>query len=97
MAAASRFISRLGEKAMPLYKLLKKAHKFVWTEEAEHALAELKRILSSAPVLVAPEPQEPMLLYLAATNRVVSIVIVVEWKEEEIGRASCRERVSSPV
>ena len=50
VAAVSRFISRLGEKAMPLYKLLKKADKFVWTEEAEQALAELKRILSSAPV-----------------------------------------------
>ena len=62
VAAVSRFISRLGEKAMPLYKLLKKADKFVWTEEAELALAELKRILSSAPVLAAPEPQEPMLL-----------------------------------
>ena len=67
---------------MPLYKLLKKADKFIWTEEAELALAELKRILSSAPVLAAPEPQEPMLLYLAATNRVISIVIVVERKEE---------------
>ena len=82
VAAVSRFISRLGEKAMPLYKLLKKEDEFVWTEEAEQALAELKRILSSAPVLAAPEPQEPMLLYLAATNRVVSIVIVVDRKEE---------------
>ena len=67
---------------MPLYKLLKKVDKFVWTEEDELALSELKRILPSAPVLAAPEPQEPMLLYLAATNRVVSIVIVVERKEE---------------
>ena len=29
VAAVSRFISRLGEKAMPLYKLLKKADKFI--------------------------------------------------------------------
>ena len=82
VAAVSRFISRLGEKAMPLYKLLKKADKFVWTDEADAALKELKRILSSAPILAAPQVQEPMLLYLAATNRVVSIVIVVERKEE---------------
>ena len=67
---------------MPLYKLLKKADKFFWMEGATLALAELKRILSSAPVLAAPKQQEPMLLYLAATNRVVSIVIVVERKEE---------------
>jgi hypothetical protein len=28
MAALSRFISRLGEKGMPIYKLLKKVDKF---------------------------------------------------------------------
>ena len=31
----SRFISRLGERGMPLYKLLKKTNAFVWTEEAQ--------------------------------------------------------------
>jgi hypothetical protein len=31
MAALSRFISRLGEKCLPLYKLLKKVDKFQWT------------------------------------------------------------------
>jgi hypothetical protein len=82
VAAASRFISRLGEKALPLYKLMKKSDEFVWTDEADTALKDLKRVLSTAPVLAAPEDQEPMLLYMAATNRVVSIVIVVEHKEE---------------
>ena len=63
-----------------MYKLLKKEDKFVWMDEADAALKEFKRILSSAPILAAPQVQEPMLLYLAATNRVVSIVIVVERK-----------------
>jgi hypothetical protein len=78
IAAVSRFISRLGKKALPLYKLMKKSDKFVWTDEANAALKDLKRVLSTAPVLAAPEDQEPMLLYMAATNRVVSIVIVVD-------------------
>jgi hypothetical protein len=82
VAAVSRFISRLGEKALPLYKLMKKSDEFVWTDEADAALKDLKRVLSTAPVLAAPEDQEPMLLYMAATNRVVSIVIMVERKEE---------------
>jgi hypothetical protein len=43
---------------------------------------DLKRVLSTTPVLAAPEDQKPMLLYMATTNRVVSIVIVVECKEE---------------
>src|SRR4051812_27363379 len=82
IAAVSRFISCLGEKATPLYKLLKKADKFVWDDAADEALQELKRVLSSAPILAAPIVSEPMLLYLAATNRVISIVIVVERQEE---------------
>jgi hypothetical protein len=82
VAAVSRFISRLGEKALPLYKMMKKSDEFIWTDEADAALKDLKRVLSTAPVLAAPEDQEPMLLYMAATNRVVSIVIVVERKEE---------------
>jgi hypothetical protein len=82
MAAVSRFISRLGEKALPLYKLMKKLDKFVWTDEADAALKDLKRVLSTTSVLAAPEDQEPMLLYMTATNRVVSIVFLVKHKEE---------------
>ena len=82
IAAVSRFVSRLSERAAPLYKLLKKTKDFVWTDEAEAALQDLKKVLSSAPILSAPEPQEPMLLYISATNKVISIVMVVERPEE---------------
>ena len=70
---------------MPLYKLLKKSNTFVWTEEAQAALDRLKSLQSSAPVLIAPDPCEPLLLYLAATNHVVSAALVVE--REEPGHA----------
>nr|CAH66232.1 H0825G02.9 [Oryza sativa] len=82
MAALSRFISRLGEKALPLFKLLKRFGPFTWTEEAERAFTQLKAYLSSPSVLVAPEPDEPLLLYLAATPQVVSAVLVVERDED---------------
>ena len=39
-------------------------------------------MLTTPPVLAAPTPKEPMLLYITATSRVVSTVIVVERKEE---------------
>ncbi|KAK1644470.1 hypothetical protein QYE76_062275 [Lolium multiflorum] len=55
VAAISRFVSRLGEKALPLYKLLKKTDKFVWDEAADAALQGLKEILTSPPILAAPE------------------------------------------
>jgi hypothetical protein len=51
IAALSRFISRLGEKGMPFYKLLKKVDKFQWTIEAQEALEALKKFLTTPPVL----------------------------------------------
>jgi len=54
LAELSHFISRLGEKALPLYRLLKKAECFTWTVKAEEAHDKLKRMLSTTPILVPP-------------------------------------------
>ena len=82
LAALSRFISRLGEKALPLYRLMNKSDKFEWTPEAEAAFLELKALLSTQPVLAARVSKEPLLLYIAATGQVVSTVLTVEREEE---------------
>jgi hypothetical protein len=37
MATLNRFISRLGEKGLPFFKLLKKSGKFKWTTKADEA------------------------------------------------------------
>jgi hypothetical protein len=79
LAALSRFISRLAERALPFFKLLRKSGPFVWTKDAEEAFQELKRYLTSPPIMVAPEPGEPLLLYIAATSDAVSMVLVAEW------------------
>jgi hypothetical protein len=82
LAALSRFISRLGEKGLPLYRLLRKAERFTWTPEAEEALRNLKALLTNAPILVPPAAGEALLIYVAATTQVVSATIVVERQEE---------------
>jgi hypothetical protein len=82
LAALSRFISRLSEKGLPLYRLLKKHERFSWTAEAQEALDKLKATLVHAPVLTPPQDGEPLYLYVAATTQVVSAVIVVERAEE---------------
>jgi hypothetical protein len=82
LAALSRFISRLGEKGLPLYRLLRKAERFTWTPEAEEALGNLKALLTNAPILVPPAAGEALLIYVAATTQVVSAAIVVERREE---------------
>jgi hypothetical protein len=60
---------------------MKKSNTFVWTAQADAAFKELKQMLSTAPILASPLPKEPKLLYIAATNRVVSAVVVVEREE----------------
>jgi hypothetical protein len=56
LASLSRFVSRLGEKVMPLYQLMKKTDHFVWSQQADEAFKDLKWALSTAPILVAPAP-----------------------------------------
>ena len=82
LAVLSRFISRLGEKGLPLYRLLRKSDRFLWTSEAQEALDKLKASLTSAPILTLPMDSEPLYLYVEATTQVVSAAIVVERQEE---------------
>jgi hypothetical protein len=82
LTALSRFISCLGEMALPLYRLLKKSEHFSWTLKAEEALTKLKATLSNSPILVPPAIGEPLLLYVTATTQVVSTVLVIERAEE---------------
>ena len=78
LAALSRFISWLDERRMLLYKLLKKTDAFVWTKEAQQALESLKASLTLAPILIAPKWGEPLLLYVVASNHVVSATQIIE-------------------
>jgi hypothetical protein len=88
MAALSRFISRLGERGIPFYKLLKKVDKFQWTTEAQEALKALKKFLTTSPVLKPPrratacQSIEDLLLYISCTTPVVSTTLVVKQVEE---------------
>ena len=67
---------------MPLYKLLHRTDNFKWTDAAIAELKEIKALLASNPILAAPGVGEPMLLYISATNQVVSAILVVERGEE---------------
>jgi dsDNA-binding SOS-regulon protein len=81
VAALSRFIAKLGEKALPFYQLMKKSEKFEWTKKPQDAFDNLKKVLSTSPVLVTPHDREPMLLYIATISRFVSTVLIVECVE----------------
>ncbi|XP_028072301.1 uncharacterized protein LOC114274538 [Camellia sinensis] len=73
-AALNRFISRSSDRCRPFFKTLKS--KFFWDEECDRALADLKAYLSSAPILVTPQPGEELYLYLAVSQHAVSAVLI---------------------
>jgi len=82
MAALSRFISRLGDKGLAFFKILKKSNKFEWNEEAAIAIQQLKDFLTTLTI-TAPEDGETLLLYITATTHVVSIA----WSSNETSQA----------
>ena len=82
VAALSRFISRLGEKALPLYRLLRCTNHFEWTDAATAGLEEIKTLLASNPILAVPNIGKPMLLYISTTHQVVSAVLIVEREQD---------------
>jgi hypothetical protein len=84
MTALNQFISKLGEREMSFYRLLRKADGFQWDDQAVVAFVELKKYLKSLPTLVPPKSDDVLLLYVAATDVVVSTVIIVERPEAVI-------------
>jgi hypothetical protein len=84
MAALSRFISKLDEHGMPFYKLLCKADRFQWDDQAATSFAQLRQYLKSLPTLVPPWPEDILLLYVAAMDAVLSTVISIEWPDASI-------------
>ena len=61
---------------------------FEWTEEADKAFQDLKKYLTSHPVMVAPRPQEPLVLYLAATPYSASAALVAVREERWVKTVS---------
>nr|GEW54203.1 reverse transcriptase domain-containing protein [Tanacetum cinerariifolium] len=81
LASLNRFLSKSAEKSLPLFQTLKKCIKksdFRWTAEAEQVFQQLKQHLSELPLLVAPNPQEELIMYLSATHGAASAVLMTE-------------------
>lgn len=82
LAALNRFISRASHKCKSFFLALKKAEKFGWNEECEHAFNEIKRYLISPPVLTSPKTGQTVYIYLGASDYAVSAVLFVREPEE---------------
>ena len=62
-----RFIENFSKIAKPMTALLKKDTKFKWTEECEAIFQELKKRLTTAPVLILPDICKDFQVYCDAS------------------------------
>ena len=62
IAALNRFISKATDKCLPFFHTLRKS--FEWTDECQKAFENLKKYLSSPPLLTPSIPGEELYLYL---------------------------------
>ena len=74
VAALNRFVSKATDKCLPFFRVLKKS--FEWTEECQKAFEDLKKYLSSPPLLSPSVPREELYLYIAVSQAAVSAALV---------------------
>ena len=63
IVALNRFVSKATDKCLPFFHILRKS--FEWTDECQKAFEELKKYLSSPPLLSLSKLGEELYLYLA--------------------------------
>lgn len=63
-----KFIPGYSKICAPLFQLLQKNTKFVWTEKCQNALDILKKLLCSSPILAFPDMNKPFILTCDASK-----------------------------
>ena len=73
-----RFIENFSKIAKPLTSLLEKNVAFVWTDERQRAFDELKKRLTTAPVLTLPDQTKRFTVYCDASKDGLGCVLMQE-------------------
>jgi hypothetical protein len=71
-----RFIVNYAKITKGFMRLLKKGVRFIWDDWAQQSFDALKASLASTPVISPPNYQEYFLLYLAASDTTIGMVLV---------------------
>ena len=74
IAALNRFVSKATDKCLLFFHMLRKS--FEWADECQKAFKDLKKYLSSPPLLSPPKPGEELYLYIAVSQVVISTALV---------------------
>jgi len=90
IAALNKFISTSAERSLSFFKVLRGGDKTEWGPEQSEAFRQLKSYITTNLVVTVPEPDTPLLLYVAASKHTVSAVLVHETSDH-------KETVQRPV
>jgi hypothetical protein len=85
-----RFIKDFSKIAKPMMKLLEKNKAFEWTRECQARFEELKKRLTSSPVLVLPDLTKKFDIYCDASRQGLGCVLMQEG--QVVCYASCQLR-----
>ncbi|WVZ93926.1 hypothetical protein U9M48_039876 [Paspalum notatum var. saurae] len=77
-----RFIESFSRIAKPMTSLLEKGVPFNWTKERQAAFDELKKRLTTAPVLTLPDLTKSFTVYCDASKEGLGCVLMHEGKNE---------------
>ena len=87
VAALNRFVSRVTDKCLPFFKVLRKA--FDWTDKCQGAFEELLAYLTSPPLLSLSKPNEELSLYIAISPTTINSAFI---RQLHIYYTSCELR-----
>jgi hypothetical protein len=75
-----RFIEGFSTIAIPMTRLTRKETKWEWTDECEQSFQELKKRLTTAPVLTLPSGTEGFVVYSDASGKGLGCVLMQHGK-----------------
>ncbi|XP_060182301.1 uncharacterized protein LOC132611965 [Lycium barbarum] len=96
LAYIRRFISNLAGRCQPFSRLMKKGAPFKWDEACTNAFENIKSYLTNPPVLVAPVPAKPLILYISAQERSVGALLAQENSEGKENSLYYLSRMMTP-
>jgi hypothetical protein len=73
-----RFIPNFSKITNPITELLKKGNKYVWSDACDEAFKNLKKLLTTSPVLAQPDTDKPFDVYCDAFGTGLGGVLMQE-------------------
>lgn len=84
-----KFIKNFSQISSAMTDLLKKDSKFKWTERHQEAFESLKKAVSSAPVLIIPDPKLPFVVSTDASGYAIGATLSQDQGSKEEDYSQC--------